>query len=275
MVSGRPLLQAPACETLIWPAAGEGSAGIAYKNYSFFVIYGIFFKSGILGLMQYLSQRLAVKAARARGGGPPRDALAARQRERILDAAEQLIGEQGCSRTSIEAIVKLARVSSVTFYEHFDDKEECFVAAFDRAVEETLAMLRGSNWGEVAWPERLRAGVGALLGAIEDDPPRARLCLVEAQMDGPLLLARYEALLDRAATLLRQGRFLDMAPRGLPDTVEEATAGGIAWLLRERLERSGADGIEALLPKLVEVALDPYLDRAESLPASAGPEGDD
>jgi AcrR family transcriptional regulator len=208
--------------------------------------------------MQYLSQRLATKPARTRGGAPPGDPFAARQRERILDAAEVLIGERGCAGTSIEAIVKAAGVSSVTFYEHFEDKEACFVAAFDRAVLETSAELHEAGVGEGAWREQVGAALGALLAAVAARPERARLCLVEAQTGGPALSARFEATLDAAAAQLRRGRLLDTAPRDLPDTVEEAAVGSIAWLLRQRLEQGQADGIDELLPKLTEIALSPY-----------------
>jgi AcrR family transcriptional regulator len=213
--------------------------------------------------MQYLSQRLASKPATARGGPPPSGPLAAGQRERILDAAEQLIGERGCAGTSIEAIVKAAHVSSVTFYEHFDGKEACFVAAFDRAVVETAADMHEASGGEASggeadWPRRVRAALRALLAAVAGQPGWARLCLLEAQTGGPALRARYEATLDAAAGQLRQGRKLETAPRLLPDTVEEAAVGGIAWLLRQRVELRETAEVEALLPKLTEIAVAPY-----------------
>ena len=209
--------------------------------------------------MQYLSQRLASKPAPKRGRAPAESALPAPQRERILDAAERLIAERGCAGTSIEAIVKAAGVSSVTFYEFFDGKEACFVAAFDRAVEATAAELRQAAPGELSWPEQISTGLRALLALVAAEPARARMCLVEAQTGGPALSARFEAALDRVAARLREGRALDTAAPALPATLEEATAGGLAWLLRERLERGGDEGVEALYPKLVDIALSPYL----------------
>ena len=145
--------------------------------------------------MQYLSQRLAVESTGA-GRAAPRGPSPATQRERILAATEQLIAEKGCAGTTIEAIVKEAGVSSVTFYELFEGKEECFVAAFDRAVEGLRAELRDAAPAELPWPERVQAGLAALLAALDADPARARLCLVEAQKGGPQLRARYEAALD-------------------------------------------------------------------------------
>ena len=221
--------------------------------------------------MQYLSQRLADKPARTREGQAPRGPLAATQRERILAAAEQLIAEKGCAGASIEAIVKAAGVSTVTFYEHFEDKEACFAAAFDRAAEETREMLREGVADEPSWPEQIREGLRALLGAIDADPPRARMCLVEAQMGGSALRARYEAALDSAVLKLREGRRLDSATVGISDAVEEATVGGIAWLLRERLELGGEDGVGDLLPRVTEIALSPYLGDGLTLPVAAEP----
>ena len=70
--------------------------------------------------MQYLSQRLAARAGEDAGGRAPSGVRRrTSQRERLLDATEALIAEKGAARTTIEAIVKEAGVSSVTFYEHF------------------------------------------------------------------------------------------------------------------------------------------------------------
>lgn len=208
--------------------------------------------------MQYLSQRLASKPAPKRGGDPSRDALPAPQRERILDAAEGLIAAYGCAGASIEAIVKAAGVSSVTFYEFFEGKEECFAAAFDRAVEGAAAAMRDAA-PELSWPEQISTGLRTLLAMIAADPAPARLCLVEAQTGGPELSARFEAALDRVAAKLREGRALDTATPDLPATHEEATAGALAWLLRGRLERDGGGGVEVLYPQLIDIALAPYL----------------
>jgi AcrR family transcriptional regulator len=192
--------------------------------------------------MQYLSQRLAAEPARTRDRGRPRGALARSQRERLLDATATLIAAKGATGTTIEAIVKEAGVSSVTFYEHFRNKEECFVAAFEEAAEG----LRGAVPTGLSWPEQAEEVLHALLEAIDAEPARARLCFVEAQRGGPLLRGRYEAELDALAD-------------GLADPLGEAIVGGLAWLLRERLELGGGEGVQDLLPRMTEIILDPYL----------------
>ncbi len=194
--------------------------------------------------MQYLSQRLAIESPEARDEVPPRGPVAAGQRERLLAATERLLAAKGVAATTIEAIVKEAGVSSVTFYEHFRDKEECFVAVFERAVAELSAEVRGAVPAEAARADQVRAGLAALLAAIDAEPARARLCFVEAQKGGPRMRARYDEALDAAAA-------------ELADPLGQGIAGGLAWLLRERLELGGGGSVQDLLPRMTEVVLAP------------------
>lgn len=224
--------------------------------------------------MQYLSQRLASKPSPGRGGAADAGAGSPPQRERLLDAAERLSAERGVAGTSIEALVKEAGVSSVTFYDFFAGKEECFVAAFDRAVEASAKELARAAEGDPAagglsWPEQVATGLRRLTGLLPGAPERSRLCLVEAQTGGPELSARFEATLDRVAAKLREGRALETATADLPPTHEEATAGALAWLLRERLERGDADDLEGIYPELIDIALAPYLRGGERATSTA------
>ncbi|HWP33533.1 MAG TPA: helix-turn-helix domain-containing protein [Solirubrobacterales bacterium] len=207
--------------------------------------------------MQYLSQRLAAELARAPEEDRPLGLLAADQRERLLAATEKLIAERGAPATTIEAIVKEAGVSSVTFYEHFRNKEECFVAAFDRAVEGLRAALAEAVPAEGTWASRAQTGIAALLAALDAEPARARLVFVEAQKGGPRLRARYDEALGAAAG-------------ELADPLGEAIAGGLAWLLRERLELGGGEDVRDLLPRMTEVVLGPYLGDGEPASGASG-----
>lgn len=223
--------------------------------------------------MQYLSERLlATQSRRARADRAHHQAVASGQRQRILAATEQLVAERGCAGTSIERIAKAARVSSITFYDHFASKEEAFVAAFDHAVAETVAWLAREAPANRPWPARVREALRALLATIAIHPERARMCLIEAPKGGPALVARYEAALDMAVPVLRQGRRLDDAAAGLPRALEETIVGGLAWLLRERLEATGAEEIREMLPRLVDVVLRPYLGSEEALHLAASGE---
>lgn len=195
--------------------------------------------------MQYLSQRLAVDSPEAQERERARGPVATGQRERLLAATEKLIAEKGATATTIEAIVKEAGVSSVTFYEHFRDKEECFVAALEKGVGELSAAVRDAVPADADRAGQVRAGLAALLAAIDAEPARARLCLVEAQKGGPRMRARYDEALDAAAV-------------ELSDPLGQGIAGGLAWLLRERLELGGGGSVQDLLPRMTEVVLVPH-----------------
>ncbi len=196
--------------------------------------------------MQYLSQRLKIESPRVREEERPRSPVVSGQRERILAAAQRLIAEKGAAATTIEAIVKEAGVSSVTFYEHFRDKDGCFLAAFEKAVEELEAEVRGAVPANKPWTDQVEAAIAALLKAVDAEPARARLCFVEAQKDGPLMRASYDEALDAAAA-------------ELDDPLGQGIAGGLAWLLRERLELGGGGSVQDLLPRMSEVILSPHL----------------
>lgn len=218
--------------------------------------------------MQYLSERLlATKKGRPRGEVEvPRDTVASQQRERLLAATGQLMAERGCAGTTIERIAKQARVSSITFYDHFASKEEALVAAFERVVEEVRARLASEVPADLPWPEQVREGLRALLATIAAKPEWGRVCLIETQRGGPGLLAHYEAVLDSAVPKLREGRRFAADAADLPETLEETTVAGIAWLVRERLEADDGAGVtvEEMLPELLDVALRPYLGADEA-----------
>ncbi|MFA4980836.1 MAG: helix-turn-helix domain-containing protein, partial [Sphingobacterium sp.] len=54
-----------------------------------------------------------------------------KQRRRLVKAAISVFAEKGFAATTIADIVKTARVSKQAFYEIFENKEDCFLAADD------------------------------------------------------------------------------------------------------------------------------------------------
>ncbi|HEX3678478.1 MAG TPA: TetR/AcrR family transcriptional regulator, partial [Galbitalea sp.] len=61
------------------------------------------------------------------------------QRARLLDATVAVVGEFGYGRLSVRRVSGRAGVSSKTFYDLFEDREDCFLAAFDEAVDRLAA----------------------------------------------------------------------------------------------------------------------------------------
>lgn len=208
---------------------------------------------------------------RAQPGGHPlrREVVAHHQRQRILNGAAQVFAERGYRQVSVADIVKAAAIARGRFYDNFSSKEDCFFALYDSATEATLEGV-GKACGESteSFPERVGAGIGALLAAIEADPALARACVVEGPAVGPAINDRFEKLIGDFAALLRSGRGEDGSSE-LPESVEETVVGGLYWLLYHALLEQKPKRIGRLRPQLVEFSLIPFIG-AEAAAAAAG-----
>jgi AcrR family transcriptional regulator len=207
------------------------------------------------------------KASRQPPGPEPvsRSEVAADQRRRVLEATADLVAERGFAEATIEQIVRRARVGYATFYKHYADKEEAFLALLDAAVERTVYVVEEAYDGESGpWPDKVGAGLGALLDLAAAHPGVARACLVEAPTAGPEAAARHEAALKRFAPLLRPGRELNPRRDQLPESLEETLAGGVLWVIGQRLVAGEAEQLRALLPETLEFLLRPYVGEDEA-----------
>jgi AcrR family transcriptional regulator len=194
----------------------------------------------------------------------PADFVAENQRARILFAISELVAERGYQKTTIELIAKSARVALSTFYEHFAGKEECFIAAFETDVDAAAEVFDELLDPDIPWPDQIASGLEILVELVLAEPSRAKLCLVASQSAGATAFAKYQATLERVAPKLREGRDLSPASGKMPEGLEMALAGGIAWLLHERLVKDELDGLKELLPEMVQLTLTPYVGEEEA-----------
>jgi AcrR family transcriptional regulator len=207
------------------------------------------------------------KASRQPPGPEPvsRDAAAADQRRRILEATAELVSAQGYQETTMEEIVRRAKVGYATFYKHYPDKEAAFLALLDAATDRTVSRVEGAYKREEGpWADRVGAALGALFEDVAAHPAAARAALVEAVAAGPEAAAKHEAALKRLAPLLRPGRELNPRQAELPESLEETLAGGIVWVLGQRLIADEADKLRGLLPETLEFVLRPYVGEDEA-----------
>ncbi len=196
--------------------------------------------------------------------GLPANVVAEHQRERLLAATIAVVAKRGYRGTSVDHIVKAAKVGYVAFYDLFDGKEACFIAAFDRIAAETRAELAEVASPEAPWPEQICAALAKLVESIAADPGRARVGLVEVQAAGPAAFARYQRSIDTAIPKLREGRAFRPEAADLSDALEEGTIGGIAWIFHQRLVQGESAKIAGLLREAIQIALAPYLGEAEA-----------
>lgn len=179
-------------------------------------------------------------------------------------ATAELVAERGYQKTTIELIAKTSRVALVTFYEQFSSKEDCFLAAFDESVAAAREVFGELLDPEDPWQEQISAGLEIFLEMVVKEEARAKLCIVEAQAAGAASLARYQAMLESVAPKLREGREFNPRASRLPEGLEVAIAGGIAWLVHQRLVTNEVENLSALLPEMLQVTLTPYVGEAEA-----------
>ena len=95
-------------------------------------------------------------------------------RRRVLDAFVQTVAREGYDRTTIEAVLVLAEIPEPVFYEHFEDKQDCMLAALDEQIRWIEDAISERVDGSAGWSERVRLGLQALLEALAGDPEGAR-----------------------------------------------------------------------------------------------------
>jgi AcrR family transcriptional regulator len=128
------------------------------------------------------------------------------QRTRLLDATFALVAAEGYRRLTARRVSDWAGVSNKTFYDLFSDREDCFLAAFDYAIEQLTAIMVPAWEGERDWAAGIRAGLGVLLGFLDEEPELRQLVFVEALGAGPRVLTRRAEVLDALAGPVDEGR---------------------------------------------------------------------
>ncbi len=190
------------------------------------------------------------------------DLVRAVQRERLLAAMTRTVTEIGYNALTVQNVLSPAGISRPTFYEQFEDKEDCFLAAFDVAA----AQLRQEIEAGVAaagkgWREQLRAGIAALLRFIVAEPEAARLVIVEARASSAAGLLRRDELLDGFATCID-----DLVREDLEKPASALAAagvvGGIESVVYARVQKGQTKEIDALLPSLMYFAVLTYAGEA-------------
>jgi AcrR family transcriptional regulator len=182
------------------------------------------------------------------------------------------VAEKGYAPTTIADVVRSARVSKRTFYEHFDDKEACFLAAYDSASAHVLgAMQEAAGHAAAArapWQQQVERVVAAYLHAMAARPELTQTFLVEILGAGPRALALRRAWMERFAdqlvALCAQLRAAEPALRPVSPALATAVVGGINELVLGAVERGRASELAELREPAAELIRSVLAGRAEN-----------
>jgi len=200
-----------------------------------------------------------VRTRRAAEGGPGGGVYVSDlQRARLLDATFAVVGEEGYRRLTVRKVSGRAGVSNKTFYDLFGDREECFLAAFELAIERLATTVAPAWEGEKEWTARIRAGLATLLRALDDEPALRVLVFVEALGAGPRVLARRAEVLERVATAIDEGRVGVKVGRELPPLTAEGIVGAAFGVIYARLIQPEPEPMAGLLNSLMATIVLPY-----------------
>jgi AcrR family transcriptional regulator len=175
----------------------------------------------------------------------------------------QVVSEEGYQGTSVSKVVAAAGVSRNTFYEHFANKEDCFLAAYDATIDRVVAHVAAASRSQAGWDERLEAGFAAFLGFAAREPALAWLCVVEVLAAGPRALARRDDAMRRFGEFLEhcRGRHGGSA---VPRLLTEVVAGGIYEIIYARILTHRTESLPELLPDIMYVWLAPFVGPARA-----------
>lgn len=180
------------------------------------------------------------------------------RRDLILAAMIRVVGSKGYKETSVADVIEEAGTSRTTFYKHFDDKHECFLAAYDMLVEQVFAEVVANCDGGEPWLRRMEKGLATIVRLFAVDPELARTAVVEVAAAGADARQRHWNAVARFTEFLEDGRALSNG-RELPENISLMSAGAVSGLIFDELLAGRAEQLPAMLPDLLFAMLVPYI----------------
>jgi AcrR family transcriptional regulator len=183
-----------------------------------------------------------------------REELRASQRGRLMAAMADSVAAKGYAATSVADVIGLAGVSRKTFYEHFSDKEDCFLAAYDHGAKATYEAMIAAAEGRRDWREILDAVLTTWLEFLDADLAFTRAYMIEFWAAGDAARERWKLRRDRTGELLKTlhklARKEDPSIARVSDTVVAAVVGGVNRVLISHVMSGSETPLTELKPEL-------------------------
>jgi AcrR family transcriptional regulator len=189
------------------------------------------------------------------------------QRERLLDAAARVTATRRYEATTVADIIAEAGVGRETFYELFEDRRACVLAAHQELLDDLVAHVRVAYDGPGDWVERCRATLRALLDWFAADPPLGRFLLVEAAAIGPEFHAIFQAGFKRFVEVIDSG-LGEEVPDPYPLPATSLAVGAAISRVYSEVAADRTARLPSLLPQLTYETLVPFLGEAAAREAA-------
>lgn len=183
------------------------------------------------------------------------------QRARIVSAMICVAAESGVSAATVAPVLARAGLSRRTFYEFFECREDCLLAALDYSVDRVSAQAKSAWLSLEGWLEQVRASLVAILSFFDDEPAMARLLVVQSLAAGPRALQRRNRVLESVVAALDEGKH--ERDSSLPPLTSEGVTGAVLSVIHTHLLEGKGSLIELAGPLMGMIAL-PYLGRSSA-----------
>ncbi|HEV7937114.1 MAG TPA: TetR/AcrR family transcriptional regulator [Solirubrobacteraceae bacterium] len=211
------------------------------------------------------------------------------QRARLLAGAVRAVDKYGYVHTTVSEITALAHVSRRTFYELFAGSEECLLATYEEILGRAQAQLAAAELDGLAWLERVRGGLWAILCFLDTEPVLARVGIVQSARGGPQIVELRERLFAQLTGVIDEGRSAGSRSAGsrsagsgsaggrsaggrgtggrgvddraadCPELIAEGLVGAVLSILHTRLVRGDRQPLKSLQGELMAMIVAPYL----------------
>ncbi len=202
--------------------------------------------------------------------GLPRASVESSQRERLLAAAARVTGSRGYESTTVADILTAAGVGRETFYELFDDRRDCVLAAHAALLDVLVEQVRDAYGGPGRWVERCRSMIASLLDWLAADAVAARFLVVELAAVGPEFTERFEATFDRLVATLDEGLPSDLPQADFPLPATSFAVGAVIARVYGEIAAGRAANLGLVAPNLTYEVLVPFLGEAPAREAAFG-----
>jgi AcrR family transcriptional regulator len=180
---------------------------------------------------------------------PPED-VARNQRERLFAAMVATCETRGYEASSVADVLELSGISSKTFYEQFEDKQDCFRAATEEILDGTLAVIARRLGEGGPTEERALVALNAFIELIVAQPAAARMVFVESYAAGEPAVEPVRRTIDEFGRLARVALKQVPGHEGTPIELSRAIVGGIYRIVHDRLRRHREEELPGLVPTL-------------------------
>jgi len=170
----------------------------------------------------------------------------------------RVVGSKGYEDTVVADVIDASETSRTSFYRYFEDKDDCFLAAYAMLVDQLFHEIEAKCDPKTPWLTRVSDGLATIVDRFAADPALARTAVVEVAAAGAEARKLHWNAIVRFAGYLDGGRELS-GGRELPENVSLMAAGAVSGLIYDEVQAGRSAQLPALFPDLLFAMLVPYL----------------